>query len=119
LQLRYKLTGCKIISKFVAAFLVLLLLLSITPKIFLHEIFADHKDAQLCNDTNVEGPCIHEQGYKCQQSDIVVPHVYLISQSQEIILHSDFCSAESIFYLSSLTRNYIINWQGRAPPAQV
>jgi hypothetical protein len=119
LQLRYKLTGCKIISKFVAAFLVLLLLLSITPKIFLHEIFADHKDAQLCNDTNVEGPCIHEQGYKCQQSDIVVPHVYLISQSQEIILHSDFCSAEDIFYLSSLTKIYITHSQERAPPAQV
>ena len=50
---------------------------------------------------------------------VVVPHVYLISQSQEIILHSDFCSAEDIFYLSSLTKIYITHSQERAPPAQV
>lgn len=119
MQQRYKLTSCKIISKFVAAFLVLLLLLSITPKMFLHEIFADHNDAQSCNDTNIEGPCIHEQGYNCQQSDIVVPHVYLISQSQEFILHNDFCSAKEISYSSSITENYITRSQERAPPAQV
>jgi hypothetical protein len=51
-------------------------MLGITPKTFLHDLLADHQDVQFCNDVEVNGPCIHNQGFNCQQADIVVPLTY-------------------------------------------
>ena len=69
-----KLNRCKHIA---VAGLLGVMLLSIMPKNLLHDVFADHTDITSCSDTNLPGPCIHNQGYNCKQSDIVVPTFYL------------------------------------------
>jgi hypothetical protein len=109
----------KVISKFIAALLLLVLMLSITPKTFLHEVLADHKDAPSCNDSRLDGPCIHKLGYNCQQSDVVVPTVYLITETQEVTVHPDFCITEKFSYSASLTKKCVSLSHGRAPPALV
>ena len=104
------------ISKTVAGLLVLLILLSITPKLFLHELLADHKDTPSCNDTRLVGPCIHKQGYNCQQSELVVPHAFIGNEFQEPEHHRDFRVCNTPFYFSYLTENFISYSQERAPP---
>lgn len=99
--------------------MVLLLLLSITPKSFLHEMLARHQDTPSCSDTMLEGPCIHKQGYSCQQSDLVVPSVYLMSESNELIHHRDYCIVDKIFSGSSLIKTFPIRLHDRAPPARL
>jgi hypothetical protein len=106
----------KIISKAVALLLVMLLMLSITPKFFLHEIFADHNDAASCNDTKLVGPCIHKEGYNCQQSDLVVPNAYLVIESPELIPYHDFRDARILTYSFCLTKSFVCLSHGRAPP---
>ena len=119
LQRRYRLKTNKEISKLIAALLVLLLTLSITPKSFLHEMLADHKDAPSCNDVNLESPCIHKQGYSCQQSDVVVPNCYLGSDSQGSIVHANCCDDKKYFHSFSYTQSFTNHSHGRAPPAHV
>jgi hypothetical protein len=94
-------------------------MLSITPKVFLHELLADHKDAPSCNDAKLYGPCIHKQGYSCQQSDLVVTKVYLVGQSQEVVRPPNFCFTANLSYSSPLTKNFVTHSQERAPPAHV
>jgi len=109
----------KAILKITAALLVLLLMLSITPKLFLHEVLADHKDAPSCNDTNLEGPCIHKQGFNCQQSDLVVPTVYLINASTALVQSADFRVIQKFSYSSHLTKNIVSLSHERGPPMYV
>ena len=107
------------ISKIIAALLLVLLMITITPKTFLHDILADHKDAPSCNDARLDGPCIHKQGYNCQQSDIVVPAAYLISEGQVVVIDPDFLVNEKFTYTTDLPKNAISFSCGRAPPVHV
>jgi len=109
----------KAILKITAALLVLLLMLSITPKLFLHEVLADHKDAPSCNDTNLEGPCIHKQGFNCQQSDLVVPTAYLLNASTVLVQSAGLGVIEKFSYAAHLTKNTVSLSHERAPPRHV
>lgn len=109
----------KAISKCIAVLLLLVLMLSITPKTFLHDILADHKDAPSCNDARLDGPCIHKQGYSCQQSDVVVPSAYLIAEVKDVVKHPQFFIREKFSCTSSLIQNFVSLTQERAPPARV
>ena len=119
LQQRYKLKGCSIISKIIASLLLVLLMLSITPKTFLHDILADHQDVQFCNDEEVNGPCIHNQGFNCQQADIVVPLTYQAPTLLVIppvamphVSHADYISFSAL--LAPQHSSFL-----RGPPARV
>jgi hypothetical protein len=109
----------KAISKCTAVLLLLVLMLSITPKTFLHDVLADHKDAPSCNDARLDGPCIHKQGYNCQQSDVVVPSAYLIAEIKDVITHPLFFIKEKFSCTPSLTQNFLSHSHERAPPVCV
>jgi hypothetical protein len=109
----------KAISKCIAVLLLLVLMLSITPKTFLHEVLADHKDAPSCNDARLDGPCIHKQGPNCQQSDVVVPSAYLITEIKDVITHPHFFIREKTSCTSSLAQYFVSHSRERAPPVRV
>lgn len=116
LQRGYKLKYRKFISNFAATVLLLVTLLSITPKTLLHHLFAQHTDQESCNDNVVKGPCIHQQGFNCQQSDIVVPVSYL--QSDVIAVNHPqfhFYKPQS-FYGRSILIAFSASYYRRGPP---
>ena len=114
-----KLKAHLFISKLVAAVLVLLLILGVTPKYFLHEVFADHKDTTSCNDVKTDSPCIHNQGYSCVQSDLVVPNFYVIAAAQYIVTDVSFYVETHSPFSSFLSKNFVTHTQERAPPVSV
>ena len=82
-------------------------------------MFADHKDTPSCNDAKVDGPCIHKQGYNCQQSDVAVPTAYLNTELQNEILHPDVCGTVDFLFISSLAKSDVSHSHERAPPGHV
>ena len=102
----------------VASGLLLLMVLSIMPKTFLHELFANHQDVEVCNDSKVQGPCIHKQGYSCQQADLVVPSAYTCSDA-DLEKDFSFLIVETSDYTSALLSDFHSFSSGRGPPYHV
>ena len=102
----------------VASGLLLLMVLSIMPKTFLHELFANHQDVEVCNDSKVQGPCIHKQGYSCQQSDLVVPSSYTCTDA-DLEKDFSFVIVEASACSSALLSNFHSSSSGRGPPNNV
>jgi hypothetical protein len=94
------------------------MVLSVMPKIFLHELFANHQDVEVCNDSKVQGPCIHKQGYSCQQADLVVPSSYTCNDAG-FEKHHSFVPIEASDVTSLLLLNFHSSTSGRGPPFHV
>jgi hypothetical protein len=99
--------------------LLFLLVLSITPKSFLHEIFAHHSDVTACTDANVTGPCIHKQGYNCQQTDLVVPSLYEMCVVTITVQPPVGFSTSTELFSSSILQQSVSGISGRGPPSHV
>lgn len=59
----------RIIKRFGAGILLLLFMLSIMPRLYLHDIFAAHQD--IITNTSDAGPGIVKNGYSCDINDLV------------------------------------------------
>jgi hypothetical protein len=64
-----------IIQRFLAAFLLLLFSFCITPKKFLHDLLANHRDGQTAHSLPVEQ--ISSSGFHCHIDDLVVVAPFL------------------------------------------
>ena len=64
-----------IIQRLAAAFLLLLFSFCVTPKRFLHDILANHRDSQMANNIPVEQ--ITASGFHCHIDDLVVVTPFL------------------------------------------
>lgn len=73
----------KIIQKFIAAFLLLIFSISAAPKIYFHDLIADHKDYSGCNDFH-KNLVLHKEGYNCHFDDLVVSSPFII-QAEKVI----------------------------------
>lgn len=94
-------------------------MLGITPKSLLHELFADHDDVIACNDVDLSGPCIHKQVFNCEQSDLVVPSVYLATVQPGATLTEGTVSKVISHYSSRTLNTNVSGIAGRGPPAHV
>ena len=92
--------------------------LSIVPKTFLHDVFAHHTDVTACNDVDLTSPCIHKQGYNCQQTDIVVPLAYTPGDASVKII-ADVETVPLISFSTSYLKNSHSAISGRGPPFYV
>jgi len=86
----------KTIRSLVAGFLLFIFAFSNTPKSFLHEAFATHKDS-VSSCTSKTGYCIHQESYNCHFDNLVVTTAYVIAVSQPAIdivvsLKAHYCS---------------------------
>ena len=106
----------KTIRSFFAGFLLILFAFSSTPKIYFHDVIANHKDLNpACNHPQVKA-CIHEQGYNCEVKDLVVTTPYLIlSVSGILSIHYNYQEFNiGNFYCS--TQDCFIHKESRGPP---
>ena len=119
LQPGYKLKSQGIISRVVASVLLMVTLLSVTPKSLLHHILANHSDQPTCNDNIVNGPCIHRQGFNCEQASLVVPGGYTMDEATITkVPRLYFANKETIFIRPALA-GFSHAFHLRGPPAHV
>ena len=94
-------------------------MLGITPKTLLHELFADHQDIVACNDVDLNGPCIHKQGFDCEQSNLVAPSAFILAAHPELNHSAGFVSKITPHYFSFISGNKVFVAADRGPPAHV
>jgi hypothetical protein len=88
------------------------------PKTFLHDVFANHTDVTSCNDSGINGACIHKQGFNCQLTDLVVPSVYTVNELRSATIPLFSPVQNYIFKLTIPENNYSVS-QGRGPPFDI
>jgi hypothetical protein len=103
------------IRQYSAAFFLLLFSFCVTPKRFLHDLLANHKDAQTTTSLPVEQ--IAASGFHCHIDDLVVVAPFLpgIQAAEPLILSSlplNFSAP-----LCSFDIPYLSHTDGRGPPA--
>lgn len=67
--------GSIIIRRFLAAFFLLLFSLCVTPKRFLHDLLANHRDAQTTK--SIPQQQVTSSGFHCHIDDLVVVEPFL------------------------------------------
>jgi hypothetical protein len=103
------------IRRLLAGFFLLLFAFCATPKRFLHDILANHRDAQTIADFPVEQ--IGSSGFHCHVDDLVVVAPFLpeIQSAAPIIFSTSpvhFSEPLSLFKI-----RYLAHADGRGPPA--
>jgi hypothetical protein len=104
------------IQKIIAGFLLMLFTISIAPKIYFHNLVADHKDVAGCGQLH-KTAVLHLQGFNCHFDDLVVTAPYL-SQTEEpvLLVHLVFEKKQPVFssvFLSSFSQHK----ENRGPPS--
>jgi hypothetical protein len=108
----------KIIEKVVALCFVVLFSISITPKIYFHDVIANHKDNSVsCDHALKTKACIHQTGFNCQVDELVVSAPYLVLPVITSLLvysdHPHFCIVE----ISSFKQYCFKQNESRGPPS--
>lgn len=107
----------KIIQSFSAVFVIVMLLFSITPKRFLHDLIADHKDTVTIA-TNDGKDHIDHHGFRCDCDNLVATSPFI---SQDIMAEPLTPTIENSFfttYTSGSKAAIYYNFSLRGPPAQ-
>jgi hypothetical protein len=65
------------IQKLFAFLLLVCLTIGFIPQRYFHDAFADHKDTIACEHPSSQTVCIHQKGFQCGFSDLVVSTPYV------------------------------------------
>ncbi len=107
----------KTIRTFLAFCLLILFVFSTTPKIYFHDVIANHKDVNVsCIHPEKVKACIHQQGYNCHVEDLVVTTPYLILPAENTLLIHCYYPGFNPAYYSSPTQDCFIHKESRGPP---
>jgi hypothetical protein len=103
------------IKRLLAAFFLLLFSFCVTPKRFLHDLLANHKDAQYSASLPLQQ--ITTSGFHCNVDDLVVVAPYLpeIQTIVPVILSSNPLSFSDPLLL--VVHLHLSHNEGRGPPA--
>ena len=112
-----KLNNRKTIQKICSFFLLVVFAFSITPKIYFHDVIANHKDAApSCDHPQKVKACLHQTGYNCHVDELVVRTPYLILENfNSLSITSHFPEFNSA-YQYSLSWNCLLHKESRGPP---
>ncbi len=111
----YYLKQSNTIRKISAAFFLLLFSFCITPKRFLHDILANHKDAQPFASVPVQQ--ISQSGFRCQTDDLVVEAPFLPGIQANLPTAFDSTQLGFSEPIQTVFFEYLSNADGRGPPA--
>jgi hypothetical protein len=105
------------VQKLFSFFLLLIFTFSFTPKIYFHDVIANHEDTAFsCDHTQNVKACLHQKGYNCQADDLVVKIPYLIFNTASALwIQSQFPNFNTNHFLS-FTQDCIIHKDSRGPP---
>lgn len=66
--------------------LLFLFALSISPRKYLHDVFANHTDQSLSINSK-GGPTLEEKGFQCDQLDVVVDFPFALAETSSPVLN--------------------------------
>ena len=105
------------IQKIYSVFLLIIFSLSVLPKIYFHDVIANHKDTvSVCDHPENLKACLHQSTYKCDVDDLVVKAPYLILpgvQISELTTHFQEYEATYNFFIQG---NELLHKENRGPP---
>lgn len=105
-----------VIQKLLAAAMLLLFAVSAAPKVFFHELLANHQDVQYCEHPVKASACLHATGINCHFDSIVVNAPFLLQvvyAPQPPVMVFGVTSAS---FNSRLSCSFLVHKPGRAPP---
>jgi len=105
------------IKRGIAFLLLLVFMVSMTPKSYLHDSIATHKDFTYCRHQHKVSACLHQQGFNCHFDNLVVTAPY-IAYSPLFSFHL------AVPYISFIADNatayychFFFHTDSRGPPA--
>jgi hypothetical protein len=105
------------IRKLYAFCLLLLFTVSITPKIYFHDVVANHKDVfTTCSHSEKPKACLHQQGYNCELSDPIISSPYLSVAISTWSLPEIYFAIASASAIASNKQECLIHKESRGPP---
>lgn len=110
----------RIIQKASVFLLLIIFLISTTPKAFIHNAIADHRDYDFgCNHKTHTSPCLTAAGFNCHFVNLVVDVPYLYTaQPLFTSINSSFLLLEDHTYYSIFQSGFFSK-EGRGPPCVV
>ena len=111
----YYLKQSNTIRKISAAFFLLMFSFCVTPKRFLHDILANHKDAQPFASVPLQQ--ISQSGFRCQTDDLVVEAPFLPGIQANLQIVSDATQLGFSEPIQIVFFEYLSDADGRGPPA--
>jgi hypothetical protein len=96
---------------------ILLAVLGSTPRVYLHELLANHVDDTSCSDRRTDGPCMHTKGFSCKIFDLVVNDSYLVPSQFHPEYPAQHFEIRYIEACTALRLQDVFTAAGRGPPA--
>ncbi|HXS58639.1 MAG TPA: hypothetical protein VN726_21070 [Hanamia sp.] len=107
----------KIIIKRLLAFALLAVFaLSTTPTMFLHKIFADHKDFVEHTSPKTDAPQLNLSGIDCHCNSLVVIAPYIFNEDPVSLKFSPVFSGYTTPVISSIPFSQLFFFELRGPP---
>lgn len=105
------------IQKILAFLLLVFLTVSFIPKTYFHDVIADHRDTVACDHPVQQGPCVHQKGFNCSFTDLVVTAPYVSSLAGfaclQLIHHPNYTSSD----LPLVVQHFYLHTESRGPPS--
>jgi hypothetical protein len=103
-----------LIKRFLAAFFLLLFSFCVTPKRFLHDVLANHKDAKPFSSDPIQQ--ISQSGFRCQTDDLVVEAPFLPGFHANSPVISKSAALGFSEPMQAIFLVYLSDPDGRGPP---
>ena len=94
----------------------MLFTISIAPKIYFHNLIADHKDVASCSQLH-KTAVLHVQGYNCHFDDLVVTTPYLLQADEPVLLSNLFFEKIQPVFSSVFLPSFSQHKENRGPPS--
>jgi hypothetical protein len=104
------------IKKISAIFLLLVFAVSTAPKIYFHDLIADHKDFSTCHEVH-KLPVLHQEGYNCHFDDLVVTAPYVLLTEQPVVFTNFYFEKKRPSFCSSFLLPFFQHKENRGPPS--
>ena len=94
----------------------MLFAISIAPKIYFHNLVADHKDVAGCSQLH-KTAVLHVQGYNCHFDNLVVTAPYLLQTEEPLLLINLLFEKRQPVFSSVFLPSFLQHKENRGPPS--
>ncbi|HEV7331936.1 MAG TPA: hypothetical protein VGN63_12925 [Flavisolibacter sp.] len=105
-----------IIQKAIAALLLVVFTISVTPGHLFHDALTSHTDEQVCRDQDQSAPHFHNPTFHCSFDELVITAPYVGDAAQPVIEQPSFVDAQSVYVPGFLLPTTFLQTESRGPP---
>ncbi|HEX8314205.1 MAG TPA: hypothetical protein VF609_04400 [Flavisolibacter sp.] len=97
--------------------LLVFLTISFIPRNYFHDVIADHRDTVTCDHPVQEGPCVHQKGFNCSFTDLVVTTPYVSNITVFHCVQPVHHATGTCGYLPLVLPQLHLHTESRGPPS--